>query len=490
MPDVFERFSELLVYNSGEPLIFNSSFFLFFFFFCVLFYQFVVNHKRARVLFLMTLSLYFYYKSSGFYFVLVIISSIIDFVAAKWIVATEVQTKKKSLLILSLATNLGLLGYFKYTNFFIDTLASANIAQLDFYDIFLPVGISFFTFQSMSYTIDVYRGKLDAEKSFFDFLFFVSFFPQLVAGPIVRASDFLPQIHKKIIVSKADIGRAVFLIAAGLIKKAIIADYISVNFVDRVFEWPGRYTGFENLMALYGYALQIYCDFSGYSDMAIGIARMMGFKFPENFNSPYISRNITELWRRWHMTLSRWMRDYLYISLGGNKVKSKARLYFNLSFVFVISGFWHGAAWNFIVWGAFHGFFLILDRLFLIKILDKIGKWPSILFTFLLTMIGWVFFRADNLPLAVKILGKMFSLNSGKSEILITPLFSFVFILAVFFSFVTAFKLGDILERKTFSHTYSTKGIVLMTVTCTLLFFLSLGSITSSEFNPFIYFRF
>ncbi|MCF8266812.1 MAG: MBOAT family protein [Ignavibacteriales bacterium] len=398
MPDVFERFSELLVYNSGEPLIFNSSFFLFFFFFCVLFYQFVVNHKRARVLFLMTLSLYFYYKSSGFYFVLVIISSIIDFVAAKWIVATEVQTKKKSLLILSLATNLGLLGYFKYTNFFIDTLASANIAQLDFYDIFLPVGISFFTFQSMSYTIDVYRGKLDAEKSFFDFLFFVSFFPQLVAGPIVRASDFLPQIHKKIIVSKADIGRAVFLIAAGLIKKAIIADYISVNFVDRVFEWPGRYTGFENLMALYGYALQIYCDFSGYSDMAIGLALLIGFKLPINFNSPYQAASITEFWRRWHISLSSWLKDYLYITLGGNR-NGKFRQYVNLAVTMLLGGLWHGANWKFVVWGGIHGLVLAIEKFLNFPAWvgkNKITRIIGILITFHIANLCWIFFRADS----------------------------------------------------------------------------------------------
>lgn len=398
----FDRLFELLQYNPEAPMLFNSGFFLFFFFICILFYQFIVHNKRARVLYLLSFSLFFYYKSSGFYFILVIVSSIIDFIAGHVIDRTENPGKKKTFLIISLITNLGLLGYFKYTNFIFDTINSFG-GNFGAADIFLPVGISFFTFQSMSYTIDIYRNKLAPEKNFFDFLFFVSFFPQLVAGPIVRASDFLPQIDRKIVVSKADIGRAVFLIIGGLFKKAVIADYISINFIDRVFEMPLRYTGFENLMALYGYALQIYCDFSGYSDMAIGLALLLGFNLPINFRSPYQSASITEFWRRWHISLSTWLKDYLYIPLGGNR-KGKLRQYMNLIVTMLLGGLWHGASWKFVVWGGIHGLALAVEKLF--NIPEKVGKsrlvrFIGIVVTFHIACFCWIFFRAQSFEKAI-----------------------------------------------------------------------------------------
>jgi len=474
-------------------MVFSSSLFILYFLPAALLAYYLID-KKYKNLVIVAFSILFYAWGAPKYLFVVLAAMIMDFFFANHIHKHQGKTRKYYL-VAALSVNLGLLLYFKYFNFFIDNanelFSLFGFRQHQFLKVALPIGISFFTFHEMSYLIDVYRANKLPLKKITDYALYILFFPQLIAGPIIRYNEIADQIENRGANENIDNRlTGFFRFIIGLSKKVLIANVMG-EVADKVFAIPASDLATSTAwIGVLAYTFQIYFDFSGYSDMAIGIARMMGFKFPENFNSPYISRNITELWRRWHMTLSRWMRDYLYISLGGNKVKSKARLYFNLSFVFVISGFWHGAAWNFIVWGAFHGFFLILDRLFLIKILDKIGKWPSILFTFLLTMIGWVFFRADNLPLAVKILGKMFSLNSGKSEILITPLFSFVFILAVFFSFVTAFKLGDILERKTFSHTYSTKGIVLMTVTCTLLFFLSLGSITSSEFNPFIYFRF
>ena len=256
-----DRLWEVLQFDPVGPLLFNSGFFLFFFLFVLVFNRIFIRNHRAKVIFLLVTSLYFYYKSSGIYFVLIIISSLIDFYAGKWIHESDKPTNKKLLLVLSIITNLGILGYFKYTNFFIDTINSLSGSEFNFIDIFLPVGISFFTFQSMSYTIDIYRGNLEPEKKFSDFIFFVSFFPQLVAGPIVRASDFLPQIHEEPYITKEDIGKAVVLIMAGLFKKAVIADYISINFIDRIYEWPTRYTGVENLIAIYSYSLQIYCDF-------------------------------------------------------------------------------------------------------------------------------------------------------------------------------------------------------------------------------------
>jgi D-alanyl-lipoteichoic acid acyltransferase DltB (MBOAT superfamily) len=240
-------------------------------------------------------------------------------------------------------------------------------------NIYLPAGISFFVFQTLSYSLDIYRGQIQpvsAEmkdfrsfcRSFLDFGFFVTFFPQLLAGPIVRAADFLPQIRKKPSLSNAQMSRALILILSGLVKKTIISDYISVNFVDRVFENPTLYSGLENLLATYGYAMQIYCDFSGYSDMAIGLALLLGFTLPDNFHTPYRSSSIQEFWRRWHISLSSWLRDYLYISLGGNR-KGKFFTYFNLMVTMLLGGLWHGASWVFIAWGALHGIALAIDRI-------------------------------------------------------------------------------------------------------------------------------
>jgi len=393
-----DRFLEQLKYLPQEPLLFNSSFFLYFFFIVVVFNRIFINNRRAKVIFLMMMSLFFYYKSSGIYFYLVIVSSLIDYFAGLQISNTNDKRKKKIFLLISLVANLGLLGYFKYTYFILDTFNLLGKPPFDAVDIFLPVGISFFTFQSMSYTIDIYRGVLKPEKDFLNFLFFVSFFPQLVAGPIVRASEFLPQINKEPFITKADIGRAMFLIIAGLLKKAVIADYISINFVDRVFDFPARFTGVENLLAVYAYGLQIYCDFSGYSDMAIGLALLLGFRLPDNFNSPYRAATITELWRRWHLTLSRWLKDYLYISLGGNR-KGRLKTYRNLFLTMLLGGLWHGANWRFVIWGMFHGILLAVERYF--NIPQKIEKYkflriPGIITTFHLWLLSMIFFRAQS----------------------------------------------------------------------------------------------
>ena len=226
---------------------------------------------------------------------------------------------------------------------------------------------SFFTFQSLSYTIDVYRRQLTPLNRFIDYAFYVSFFPQLVAGPIVRARDFIPQIRKPLFVSSEMFGQGIFYIVCGLFKKAVISDYISVNFVERIFDNPSLYSGIENLFGVYGYALQIYCDFSGYSDMAIGIALLLGFHFPMNFNSPYKACSITDFWHRWHISLSTWLRDYLYISLGGNR-RGKIRTYVNLIITMLLGGLWHGASWNFVVWGALHGVCLASHKLWITTI--------------------------------------------------------------------------------------------------------------------------
>lgn len=385
----WERLKDVLEYNPQEPMIFSSGFFLWLFLGFSFIYMLLQKKNTARILFVIAFSYYFYYKSSGFYFFLLGIVTIADFLLALLMDHTGGKIKRKLIVTLSLCINLGLLVYFKYTNFFFNTI----------YDIFLPVGISFFTFQSLSYTIDVYRREIKALHNPLDYAFYVSFFPQLVAGPIVRARDFIPQIRRPLFVSREMFGEGVFFIVSGLFKKAIISDYISVNFVERIFDNPTLYSGVENLMGVYGYALQIYCDFSGYSDMAIGIALLLGFHFNLNFNSPYKSASITEFWRRWHISLSSWLKDYLYISLGGNR-KGKFRQYLNLIITMFLGGLWHGASWNFVLWGTFHGIALALHKMWMSITGRKKGEqshgWRrvfGVIITFHFVCFCWIFFR-------------------------------------------------------------------------------------------------
>lgn len=362
-PQIAEYLTNLLSYNSDAPLLFNSGQFLVLFIGFFSLYNLLYQTKHLRTVYVIAFSLFFYYKSSGFYFFILLFSTIVDFFLGQMIYQMKEQWEKKLFLVISIVFNLGVLAYFKYTNFFISTLNDVVGGSIDTLDIFLPVGISFYTFQTMSYSIDIYRGKLYPVKNILDFAFFVSFFPQLVAGPIVRASEFLPQIHRRLHLSIDDMGRAFLLICGGLFKKAVISDYIGVNFVDRIFDNPSLYTGVENLIGVYGYALQIYCDFSGYSDIAIGLGLLLGFQLPVNFRSPYQSASLQEFWRRWHISLSTWLRDYLYISLGGNR-KGKLRTYINLMITMLLGGLWHGASWQFVVWGGLHGAYLAVERFF------------------------------------------------------------------------------------------------------------------------------
>ena len=359
----FNRLRDVFVYDPQAPMIFSSGIFLWLFAAFILVYLLLQRRLTARLLFVTAFSYYFYYKSSGTYFFLLALVTVADFFIARLMASSSVRWQRKVWVLVSLVINLGLLCYFKYTNFLGDVFASLVGGTFHHYDIFLPVGISFFTFQSLSYTIDVYRKDITPLTNLLDYAFYVSFFPQLVAGPIVRARDFIPQIRRPLFVSHEMFGRGIFLIASGLFKKAIISDYISVNFVERIFDNPTLYSGVENLMGVYGYALQIYCDFSGYSDMAIGIALLLGFHFNKNFDSPYKSASITEFWRRWHISLSSWLKDYLYISLGGNR-KGKIRQYANLIITMFLGGLWHGASWNFVVWGLLNAFFILLAEEF------------------------------------------------------------------------------------------------------------------------------
>ena len=408
----FHKILEQLKYNPSNPLLFNSSFFLIFFTLFLIFYQFIYKHKFTRVLAFTLFSLYFFYKACGFYFLIIVISAVVDFIISNAIYKySDRKQIRKVLLVFSIVINLGLLFYFKYTNFFIDIVNDFSSNHIDPLHLVLPIGISFYTFENLSYTVDVYRGEFKPVKSFIDYCFFLSFFPKLMMGPIVRAKDFIPQIRQTISISDKDIGAGFYLIVSGLFKKMVISDYIYNHAVEGIFDAPTQYTGIECLLATYGYALVIYCDFSGYSDMAIGMARWMGFVIPANFDSPYQSSNITEFWRRWHISLSSWLKDYVYIPLGGNQ-KGESRKYVNLVLTMLIGGFWHGASWNFIVWGALHGFALAFHKIFSEKIgvfmsSTKFLKIAGVVITFNFVCFCWIFFKADSFEQAWQMISQI-----------------------------------------------------------------------------------
>lgn len=416
IPEIdWNKVGEVLTYDPHQPMIFNSGLFVFLFLGFSLVYVLLRNRMTARLLFVTLFSYYFYYKSSGLYFFLLGIVTVSDFLLARQMDRTVTRWKRKALVVVSLCVNLGLLCYFKYTNFFYEMLAPLWNGSFRPLDIFLPVGISFFTFQSLSYTLDVYRRDLKPLDSLLDYAFYVSFFPQLVAGPIVRARDFVPQIRRPLFVSSEMFGQGVFFIVSGLFKKAVVSDYISVNFVERIFDNPALYSGLENLFGVYGYALQIYCDFSGYSDMAIGLALLLGFHFPMNFNSPYKAESVTDFWHRWHISLSTWLRDYLYISLGGNR-KGKIRTYVNLMLTMLLGGLWHGASWNFIVWGGLHGAALALHKFFRNatgrpKTYHSTGlrRLFAVVVTFHFVCFCWIFFRNSTFEASTVMIRQIFT---------------------------------------------------------------------------------
>lgn len=338
-------------------------------------------------------------------------STLVDFWAGQRIENTASTSHRRSYLLLSICTNLGMLAYFKYAGFFVDSFVDV-MGSLGFnlsvepLRIILPVGISFYTFQTMSYSIDIYRNNLKPTKSLLDFALFVGFFPQLVAGPIVRAKDFLQQLSTNNR-EPIQMGRATKLILGGLFKKIVIADLLATEIVDGVFRNPAGSTGLETLIGIYGYALQIYGDFSGYSDIAIGIALLLGFQFSDNFNQPYRALSLQDFWRRWHISLSSWLRDYLYIGLGGNR-KGRIKTYRNLLLTMLLGGLWHGAAWTFVAWGLLHGGGLAIERAIDERSLEPVNQKPFRrflrgLFTFHLVCAGWVFFRSVDMDRAFEV---------------------------------------------------------------------------------------
>jgi len=484
----FHKLLQEFVYNPKEPMIFSSGFFLFLFLGFIAVYSIVYKHNTLKNIYLTLFSIFFYYKSSGLYFILLVITAVVDYNLAKQIARTEIKQRRTLFLVLSLVVNIGMLIYFKYTNFFLGMFYDIANKPFDPLNIFLPVGISFFTFQSLSYTIDIYRRNIEPVKNISEFAFFVTFFPQMVAGPIVRASVFLPQVRKTPFVSNADFGKAIFLICIGLFKKAVISDYISLNFVDRIFDNPGLYTGLENLFGVYGYALQIYCDFSGYTDMAIGIALLLGYKLPVNFDSPYQSASITEFWRRWHISLSSWLRDYLYISLGGNR-KGKIRTYINLMITMLLGGLWHGAALRFVIWGALHGIGLAFEK-FINSIVsipkNKLTRILGALITFHFVCFAWIFFRADNMGVVSAMLTQITTdFHPGILDDFIKG-YPYVLMLMVL-GYILHFIPSDIENH---AQELVIKSPFILKVAYLLGIVFIVIQIKSSDIQPFIYFQF
>jgi len=473
-------------------MVFSSSLFLLYFLPAFLIIYFILPGK-ARNIFVLLASIFFYAWGAPTFIFIVLGAIAIDFYVVRWMYHSA--GKKKILLVsLSVLINIGLLAYFKYANFFIEnlnaTLTGLGWENIAWTGVALPIGISFFTFQKITYAIDVYRNVHKPLKLVTDYAMYILMFPQLIAGPIVRFNEIADQIEDRKAFEPIDNRlTGFFRFVIGLSKKVLIANVLGEQ-VDLIFALPE--SALTTPLAWFGiiaYAFQIYFDFAGYSDMAIGIGRMIGFKFPENFNNPYISQSISEFWRRWHMTLGRFMRDYLYIPLGGNRV-SVTRMFLNLWVVFLISGLWHGAAWNFVIWGGFHGLFLVADRLFLLKFYAKIGKYPSILITFFITLIGWVFFRSETLGEALIYLNKMFAFDFSHTRFYLDTKFWSILVVAFIFSFWAIFKGNEAWQDRVMGAVQKNRTIIFMVFFAMVFFIICVASITSSGFNPFIYFRF
>ena len=394
-------------------------------------YSVIYPHKLARNGFLFLASLFFYWKTSGLFFLLLIFSTTADYFLGIRIYEARKPVVKKLFVAASVIVNLGLLSYFKYSYFITRTINDIFNTHFEVYNflaaftnsitgshfdvavIGLPVGISFFTFQTMSYALDIYRGKVRPVRNILDFGFYVSFFPQLVAGPIVRAAEFVPQLYKRYHVTYQEFGYALFLVLNGLMKKMFIGDYLAVNFIDRVFANPLGYSGFENISALYAYSLQVYCDFSGYTDIAIGIGLLLGFRLPKNFNSPYKADNVGNFWKRWHISLSSWLRDYLYIPLGGNR-KGKFRTNVNLMITMLLGGLWHGASWEFVIWGGINGVGLLVYKYWKrISPYENSNHWAvhlwKVFITFNFITFTRIWFRSESMAQANQFLGQVWN---------------------------------------------------------------------------------
>ena len=569
MMNIFDYIREIFLYDPEKPLIFTRFYFWVFLGIVLFFYNGVYKNKNRsiRSAYLFLVSLFFYYKTSGLFIFILLFSTLTDYYIGKWVYDSHKLLIKRILIALSVSINLSLLVYFKYAYFFtqsINEMFNTNFEVVNYLTlwindatgshfeidrILLPVGISFYTFQTISYSIDIYRKDLKPVNNLIDFGFFVSFFPQLVAGPIVRASQFIPQMYKDYKLSSAEFGLALFWIMKGLVKKIFIGDYIAVNFVDRVFAAPLHYSGFENLMALFGYSLQVYTDFSGYTDIAIGVSLLLGFRLPKNFNSPYKAQNVGDFWKRWHISLSTWLKDYLYIPMGGNragslfsyimltivllfitllvgiwwlfplfvsmgvvisgfmlkseKFRKAINTNINLMLTMLIGGLWHGASWQFIIWGGLNGLGLVVYKFW-----RKISPWEKsnrritvvwkIAITFTFITFTRVFFRSESMEIVNGMLSqisKLFPSFSNTNSELLTQWGLIPEILVgykwVFLVMLTGFVfhwLPYSLKDK-YQNWYINLNFYLKAFVFALVVFIVYQSI-SSDMQAFIYFQF
>lgn len=485
---VTQNIAHCLTFSADNPMLFSSGLFWALFLVFLPIYAMLKQRRLQMMIFVLGFSLYFYYKSSGWFFLLLVATSLCDWLLSHAIFRTAVTWKRKLLATTSIAVSLSVLGYFKYANFFLwnwNAMVGGNFQPLD---IILPVGISFYTFQSISYVVDVYKRSIEPTRSWIEYAFYLSFFPQLVAGPIVRADYFLPQLKENRPASRHMVYSGLWLVIVGIVKKAIIADYIA-QYNDLIFSNPAGYSGFETLMGIAGYTMQIYCDFSGYSDMAIGIASILGFKLSDNFRLPYQSKNITEFWRRWHISLSSWLRDYIYIPLGGNR-RGKWRTYANNLATMLIGGLWHGAAWKFVFWGGMHGVGLMLHKALkpqLSRIADtRLTTAASRVITITFVSLLWVFFRAETFTDATTIIVNAFSdLNVSHIVPFIAERGTWCAMMTII---ITAHSLPLEWLEKASQWFVRTSWIVkllifMLTVQLTLQF-------ATAEVKPFIYFQF
>ncbi|MBA2612632.1 MAG: MBOAT family protein [Bacteroidetes bacterium] len=470
-------------------MVFSSITYLVYFLPIFLLLYHLAPHKFKNAVILIA-SIYFYSWGGPKFIFIILGTTFLDYFLVNAMHNQKTQKAKTKFLVISLCLNIGLLFYFKYCNFFIENVNALLGTEISWIKVVLPIGISFYTFESLTYVIDVYRGIHKPLKNFWHYQTYILLFPKLIAGPIVRYHDIADQITNREKNYTPNVKLSGFLIfCLGLAKKTIIANTIGMQ-ADAVFKLPAEQL--DTAAAWVGalaYTFQIYFDFSGYSDMAIGLGKMMGFRFPENFNNPYTSASITEFWRRWHITLGTWMKNYLYIPLGGNKGPN-SKLYRNLIIVFLLSGLWHGASWNFVLWGAYHGFFLVLERLFLGKVFEKIGKFIAVPITFIIVVTGWVLFRNEDLQYGLNVIKQMFSFNFVDGKFAMNNDFIFMAVIALLFSFFAITKKTTQIQETVYGENFSDSGKWLAVVTSIALFYVSLSYVSALDFNPFIYFRF
>ena len=461
----------------GFNMLFSSLNFIFVFFPLFLLIYYLVPFKLKNIV-LLIFSLIFYAWGEPKYIILLIIITLLDYICGIIIDKYKNNNKiKKIIMVFCVVSNLLFLIFFKYTNFIIDNINGLGL-HVKTLDIALPLGISFYIFQTMSYIIDLYKDKVPAEKNFFNFLTYVSMFPQLVAGPIVRYEDVVKELKSRKIDFDSFV-QGLFLFLTGLFEKVLIAN--NVGYLHSlIVKDISNISLFTAWLGIISFALQIYFDFNGYSTMAIGMGKMLGFNYPKNFNYPYIATSITDFWRRWHITLSSWFRDYVYIPLGGNRVK-KYRWLINIMIVWILTGIWHGASWNFVIWGVYFGIILILEKLFVGKIIDKLPGFFKHVYALFLILIGWLIFFCDDLTLLYKYIPKIF-VNSNIIDN------EFIFYIKNYMIFLVS---GILFSIPIVNKINKTRIIRIMTVfVYVLLFVVSISQLCSDSYNPFLYFRF